>query len=321
MKHQRMKDTPDKRRWYRKYARELDEMQGKAYNKYKADQSYDGLITDGCNFWISVKHKRKAVGFFTICPFPYCPPDVDYLLQDAYIQPESRRLGAMKKALTRWIEFHPGKYELLVLDDNKPAYNCWYKIFEDAGYIVYEQSSQKESSGRSSTLFRFKPKEESPLNLNWHLHREQLYLEYKKEIDDIQGVPYDTDIYANDLLDFLDGQNEWIPVVYHEEEVGFVCMCAHPCCHPDTEWFLREAYVRPEYRRKGLMQKTILKWLKKHPGRYCLFILDDNDVAQKCWHNVFQRAGYIPMNLRELPELNDITVKLYGFQPIDTPHR
>ena len=153
------------------------------------------------------------------------------------------------------------------------------------------------------------------INIGWNAHREQLYLEYRQEMDDMQELEYNEAIYEADLQDFLEEENEWVPVIHNGEEVGFIEFCAFPFCHPDTDWFLREAYVRPEYRRKGLMQKTLLEWLRKCPGRYCLFIMDKNTPAQKCWHNAFQKAGYKPMNLRDLAEFDDVTIKLYAFEP------
>ncbi len=174
----------------------------------------------------------------------------------------------------------------------------------------------KERSEADDALFLFKPKEASQLQLYWHPRRENLYLEYRKEMDDMQGLRYNEQLYKADLLDFLDERNNvWVPIVHNNEEIGFICMCAPPCCHPDADWFLREAYIRPEFRRQGLMRKTLLMRLRSHPGRYCLFIMENNTPAQKCWHSAFQSAGYVPMELRKLAEFKDITTTLYSFKP------
>lgn len=312
-----IQDSPDKRRWYRKYMRELCEMQGEPYNPSEADELYEELLwEEHWDFWIPVKQGRKTVGFFTICPVPHCAPNVDYLLRDAYIHPKYRRSGTMKKAILRWLRLYPGVYEVLVLNDNKPAYHCWRNVFEEAGYAIAEEYQNKERSGADSTLFRFQCKEESPFKLYWHPRRENLYLEYRKEMDDMQELQYDEKLYKADLLDFIDEtKNEWIPIVHNHEEVGFICMCAPPCCHPDADWFLREAYVRPEYRCKGLMKNTLLNFLNTHPGRYCLFVQEDNIPANNCWHNIFGRAGYTTMELRQLDEFKDVSVPFYGFKP------
>ena len=311
-----IEDSLSKRRWYRRYIRSLDELQGETYDPQKADAFYEELFDDEhWDFWVPVKLGRKTVGFFTMCPMPHCSPNADYWLRDAYVHPKYRCLGAMKKAVTRWLQLYPGVYEVLVLNQNRPAYNCWLKIFQDAGYIIEEQYHRTDKTKDDSTLFRFKPKEESQLQLRWHPHRENLYTEYRKEMDDMQQLSYNISEYAMDLWDFLEDNNKWIPIVHNGEEVGFICMCQHPCCHPDADWFLREAYVRPEYRRKGLMRQALLKFLKRNPGRYCLFVMENNITAQKCWQHIFDSAGYVPIKLRQLEEFKDVKVPLYGFKP------
>ena len=157
-----MEDTPAKRRWYRKYMRELSDIQGITYDHNEADQLYEELLdNDHWDFWVPVTHGRKVVGFFTMCPAPHCHPDVDYFLRDAYVRPQYRRLGAMQKAVTRWLQLYPGRYNLLVLKSNKPAYLCWLKVFEEAGYEPMELRPLEEFEDVEDdiVMLGFQPKE------------------------------------------------------------------------------------------------------------------------------------------------------------------
>jgi predicted acetyltransferase len=153
-----IKDSTDKRQMYRQYIHDIHTMQRLPYNEAEADECYEELLWDEhYDFWIPIQHEHKTVGFFTMCPTPHCPPNVDYILRDAYVQPEYRRLGLMKTAVSEWIEAYPGVYEVHVLDNNKPAYNCWLQVFESAGYQMKETFAHTERNGDPSTFFRFEP--------------------------------------------------------------------------------------------------------------------------------------------------------------------
>lgn len=155
-----MEDTPAKRRWYRKYMREIDGMQGIRYDHTVADKYYEELLEDQWNFWVPVTQGRKVVGFFTMCSAPNCHPDTDYFLRDAYVRPQYRGNGDMKKALMRWLKLYPGKYNVIVHNNNYPAYHCWQKIFAEAGYEQFELRKLEEFEDVAGvTMFGFQPKE------------------------------------------------------------------------------------------------------------------------------------------------------------------
>lgn len=155
-----IENTPAKRRWYRKYVRELDEIQGITYDHHVADKLYEELLEDTWNFWIPVTQGRKVVGFFTMCSKPNCHPDADYFLRDAYVRPQYRGNGAMKKAVMRWLKLYPGKYNVIVLNKNYPAYNCWQKVFAEAGYEPFELRELEEFKDvPEMTMMGFQPKE------------------------------------------------------------------------------------------------------------------------------------------------------------------
>lgn len=155
-----IEDTPARRRWYRKYMRELDTMQGVTYDHVAADKLYEELLEDENNFWVPVTRGRKTVGFFTMCAAPNCHPDTDYFLRDAYVRPQYREQGAMKKAVLRWLKLHPGKYNVIVVKGNYPAYNCWQQVFAAAGYEEFPLRELEEFAGISNIMmFGFQPKE------------------------------------------------------------------------------------------------------------------------------------------------------------------
>ena len=108
---------------------------------------------------------------------------------------------------------------------------------------------------------------------------------------------------------------KWIDIVDSDlnKPVGFLVIGTDPNCHPDADYYIQEAYISPEYRRKGLMSKAVSDFIKEHEGTYCLFIIDNNEIALKFWSAVFKKTKYKSVNLSEI-RVNG-PYSLYGYKP------
>ena len=86
-----------------------------------------------------------------------------------------------------------------------------------------------------------------------------------------------------------------------------------PNCHPDADFFIQESYIKPKFRKQGLMTATVSKFIKEHEGVYCLFILNNNVNAYQFWHNIFPKLNYHPYELYVCTGIDICTQ--YGFAP------
>lgn len=97
--------------------------------------------------------------------------------------------------------------------------------------------------------------------------------------------------------------------------IGFWILGQNGNCHPDADYFIAETYIRPEYRREGIMSDRISDWIKTYGGKFCLFVLSKNEVAKKFWENVFDRCGYEPYELSDIAnDMNGHLIQL-GYKP------
>ncbi len=95
---------------------------------------------------------------------------------------------------------------------------------------------------------------------------------------------------------------------------GFMVLGIAPNTHPDTNYFIAEFFIKKEYRRKNIGSKYVLDFIKTHPGKYCMFILDKNEVAKCFWFETFNRAGYKPIKLKDVGCCPPYATQ-YGFAP------
>jgi predicted acetyltransferase len=147
--------------------------------------------------------------------------------------------------------------------------------------------------------------------------RRTMYMNYVKYMRKLCGTEFDI---RECLLNFEKVHNrglddvKWIPVMGDGEEVGFFLIGTAPNCHPDADFYIEDAYIIPERRRKGYMETAIHAFIKDNPGKYCLFIVDNNKVAKKVWPRIFANCGYAPLELDIVTtDMNGMTQ--YAWQP------
>lgn len=146
--------------------------------------------------------------------------------------------------------------------------------------------------------------------------RYQMYVEYVRHVKGLLGELFDGGVCLRNFEKFEEEwcNVQWVPVKIKTQEVGFFTVYQKPNCHPDADFYIQDAYMMPEARNQGLMQKAFQKFVKENPGKYCLFIVDNNEPARHMWPAVFEKLGYEPLELRDvLPKKAGLTQ--YGWGP------
>lgn len=118
---------------------------------------------------------------------------------------------------------------------------------------------------------------------------------------------YTTDTKHSLWLDIYPTENE--PQV----PIGFLVIGFPPNCHPNANYYIQEAYIRPEYRQRGYMRATVTSFLVSHPGTYCLFVIRGNEKAYLFWKHIFQENQYITCYLPDVGAADECCTQ-YGFR-------
>lgn len=140
--------------------------------------------------------------------------------------------------------------------------------------------------------------------------RYNMFRDYLIELQKIEEYKYmdDAEILDN-FIKMRSGKTEYWQDIYPDQSqrtkhdiIGFWILGQNRNCHPDADYFIAETYIRPEYRREGIMSDRISDWIKTYGGKFCLFVLSKNEVAKKFWKNVFDRCGYEPYELSDVAD-------------------
>lgn len=135
--------------------------------------------------------------------------------------------------------------------------------------------------------------------------RRKLMRDYFDELQMIEGKPLLSDrqqdtLFARHVKEVQDGYGAWIDINCEDELVGFLIVVQAPNCHPDADYFVEQAYVKPSHRGQGVMSSVLDSFVQENAGIYCLFILKENVKAKKFWDDAFAGAGYVPCFLRDV---------------------
>ncbi len=113
-------------------------------------------------------------------------------------------------------------------------------------------------------------------------HRLEMFWEYNTYLRGLSGLP---PMPENERVSFFEDNYPgatWLPVWCGKPEVGFLVLGNPP--HPDTDFYIQDAFVLPEYQNRGLMTKLV----DSLPvGYYSLFILKRNEAAYRFWLGIF----------------------------------
>lgn len=149
-----------------------------------------------------------------------------------------------------------------------------------------------------------------------------LYQKYIRELDTFRETPIQ--MPENEVRKICDeyinaSNSSWknIHDPVSKKLVGFVIIGKEfPEKHPDSLRSVAQAYVLPEFRKKGLMTAVMSKYMEKsnHKGIYSLLILKGNEYAKGFWKRFFEREGYKEVSLEPAPG-GYKDAQLYGYAP------
>ncbi len=147
--------------------------------------------------------------------------------------------------------------------------------------------------------------------------RKSLYKDYLSEIEDIRGEKFsepeeEKNAWCDDYM--IKSYYTWIDIRYLDQIVGFLIIGTRPDCHPQCDYFIAQSYIRPGYRKRGLMTDAVTKYVDEHPGKYCMIILEKNTVAELFWSNLFKDLSYESFDIYDIGCLHKGEVQL-AFKP------
>ena len=136
-------------------------------------------------------------------------------------------------------------------------------------------------------------KEYNPSNLQQKYTFFKMYTDYCNELSQYSQRLRNEPVTPEDVY-----ETETFPLLeryFIEDEngkpIGFMLFGFKENTHPETDWFIAEFYILPAYRHRGYGEKGITKFLQKHPGKYCYFVLKENIPAQKFWNRIREKLN------------------------------
>lgn len=153
-----------------------------------------------------------------------------------------------------------------------------------------------------------------------------LYRHYIKELADFDPAlsKYsDWEIKSWIICYMTDDNSCWLEIKNHSgEDIGFAIICNHDNiydCHPDADYTIAQAYIKPEYRRRGLMTDCIIAYIHDHPGIYAYDVIKGNTGADRFWKNLFEKKlDAIQYKLPEVRPVQKSSVfDLHGYKVLD----
>ena len=131
--------------------------------------------------------------------------------------------------------------------------------------------------------------------------RKRLFKEYLAELAPFEHIQTSEQDFKEQWKDRSSRPfSEWHDIKAKGKTVGFVIMGWGDNCHPDADFFVQDVYIRPEFRQQGLVRKFMENHFSKHPGIYCLLILNENTIAKMVWTKLFTNAGFSPCWLADV---------------------
>ena len=130
--------------------------------------------------------------------------------------------------------------------------------------------------------------------------KQMMYNKYFRELEQymddsakIKGIP---DEHIKLICDeYINSPNvSWKNIFNDKNEiVGFLLMGKdYEDDYIQSDYFILEAYVLPEWRRKGLMSERMKRYINNHPGKYAALIYTKNKNAATFWNHIFESNGF-----------------------------
>lgn len=192
----------------------------------------------------------------------------------------------------------------------------------DIPFLLRPVNLQPPGSGFASYKYEVSPIADPSLrflNLKYKTtekDRADVYWRYVKELRQYLAFDYRTraDIVADLKKNILDAINcEWYDIIdYNGRLIGFFVIGTGANCNPLFDYYIEDCYIEKKYRRDRVMSRCISGYIRRHPGKYCLFIINLNNVAKKFWDSIVKQnfAHWVPMS----GKYDEIECKEYGFE-------
>ena len=97
-----------------------------------------------------------------------------------------------------------------------------------------------------------------------------------------------------------------------KEIVGFCLVGFGENTHAETDYYIAEFYILPEYRRSGFATAAVKKLLSMFPGKYCYHVLKENIIARYFWDHIQKECCCTPLSLEDTCGLKDCD--FFGFE-------
>ena len=105
---------------------------------------------------------------------------------------------------------------------------------------------------------------------------------------------------------------DWVDIYDGVEVVGFVLITNGSHCPVNYDYHIMETYILPGKRKKGLVHRTILDYIGKHPGTYGLFILNLNIKAVAFWKRFLENKAIEKLDITKNPNVPQLCFEV-GF--------
>lgn len=147
--------------------------------------------------------------------------------------------------------------------------------------------------------------------------RIKMFSDYLDGLQKLMGLPQYSYAKKVELFQnyYASADSRWIDIYSDQpkkDPVGFLVVGFPPNCHPNANFYIEEAYIRPEYRRRGFMSAAVSDFVQGNPGVYCLFVVRGNEGAYGFWKGIFGKNGYTPCYLADVGAA-DAYCTQYGF--------
>ena len=134
-----------------------------------------------------------------------------------------------------------------------------------------------------------------------------LYWQYKNELWKVEGcIPEKQTEVQSWYFSILHSDVSFVRIYdtklkQEDDQVGFLFIARGVDCHKDADSYIWDAFVLPDYRRQKIMSDAFQVFIQTHPGRYCLYLIDNNLPAIAFWKEQFDK------NLYEETDIDDYT--------------
>ena len=123
-------------------------------------------------------------------------------------------------------------------------------------------------------------------------------------------------VTENEITGIWNADNiEKLFITHEGKIVGFLLLGILANKHPESDYFIAEFYIQKEYRSLGI-GTLAARELLENKGKYCLFILKDNERAISFWNKAFELCGYKDVSEQYTTNCCPSDCLFYMYEPV-----